>query len=95
MENVSNTERLFLANEVRLRAEHFGALVFDRRDGTILEVDRQGFGLLLRRGRLAYVWMIRYLRKLKIPSASLTVCGIFASWKKAVGVLIPLMNWNL
>jgi radical SAM protein with 4Fe4S-binding SPASM domain len=47
MENVSNTERLFLANEVRLRAEHFGALVFDRRDGTILEVDRQGFGLLL------------------------------------------------
>ena len=43
----SNTERLYLANEIRLRAEHFGGLVFDRRNGTILEVDRQGLELLL------------------------------------------------
>ena len=45
--NVNNTEHLYLAGGVRLRAEHFGGLVFDRRDGTILEVDRQGFELLL------------------------------------------------
>lgn len=45
MEN--NTERLYMANAISLRAESFGGLVFDRRDGTILEVDRQGFELLL------------------------------------------------
>ncbi len=43
----NNTERLNLANEVRLRTEHFGGLVFDRRTGAMLEVDRQGFELLL------------------------------------------------
>ncbi len=47
MENTSNTKRLYLAEGVQLRTEHFGGLVFDRRDGTILEVDRQGFELLL------------------------------------------------
>jgi hypothetical protein len=47
VKNASNTEPLYLANEAMLRAEHFGGLVFDRRNGAMLEVDRQGFELLL------------------------------------------------
>ncbi len=46
MKSESHLEHLYLANEVRLRRENFGGLVFDRRDGYMLEVDRPGFELL-------------------------------------------------
>lgn len=39
-------KRLKLAPEIRLRKESFGGLVFDRRNGNILEVDKEAFVLL-------------------------------------------------
>ncbi len=38
--------KFYLTDKVRLRAEYFGGLVFDQRNGTTLEVDKAGFALL-------------------------------------------------